>query len=135
MLPACLLTVRIPSVTIQRAGPRSLTDTHWSRSWPSKRTMASEGGASFVRPGETTRGTGVQTVVSSGRPLAAWARREDAPKQVSAIASDVREKGKTNVLRGSSALTEKLNETEKHVARCARDDHGAAHDDALVTHP
>ena len=66
MLPAVLFTVSTPSDTVQRAAERSLTETHWSRSRPSKSTIASEGDPASVRAGVTTRGTGVQTSVSSG---------------------------------------------------------------------
>src|SRR3954469_13092049 len=89
MLPVGLLTVNAPLAMVHCAGERSLTETHSSRFRPSNRTIASEGGASFVGPGVTTFGTGVQTSVSSGLPFAC-AASDDAPTTRTANASDVR---------------------------------------------
>src|SRR5438445_8787554 len=70
MLPDFLLTVMMPSCTFHWAGDLSLTVIHCSRFWPSKRMMASEGGAmETAGPGVTTLGTGCQTSVSSGLGL------------------------------------------------------------------
>src|SRR4051794_17861181 len=70
MLPDFLLTVTMPSWTVHWAGDLSLTVIHWSRLWPSKRMMASEGGAGKAAgPGVTTLGMGCQTSVSSGLGL------------------------------------------------------------------
>src|SRR5271166_5065118 len=66
MLPADLATVITPSATVHCAGDLSFADTHSSRFFPSKRTMASEGGAPQVAPGVTTFGSGSQTSVSAG---------------------------------------------------------------------
>src|SRR6516162_9877931 len=55
-----------PSATIHCAGVWSLAETHSSRFLPSKRMMASEGGAVEVAPGVTIAGWGDQTSVSSG---------------------------------------------------------------------
>src|SRR5712664_2701986 len=62
MLPAALTTVSSPSFIRQRAGPRSLVLTHASRFRPSKRMIASEGGAA-PRPGSTLGGTGAHCSV------------------------------------------------------------------------
>src|SRR5258708_11699889 len=66
MLPPAFLTVATPSWTSHDAADLSLTLTHSSRFLPSKRMMASEGGAPKVDPGATTAGLGVQISVSSG---------------------------------------------------------------------
>src|SRR5258708_2873672 len=66
MLPPAFLTVATPSWTSHDAADLSLTLTHSSRFSPSKRMMASEGGAPKVDPGATTAGLGVQISVSSG---------------------------------------------------------------------
>src|SRR5208337_4416675 len=63
--PLALLTVTMPSWTIHWAGEWSCAETHSSRFFPSKRMMASEGGAPHS-PGVTTAGSGDQTSVSSG---------------------------------------------------------------------
>src|SRR5439155_7638318 len=70
MLPDFLLTVMTPSCTFHWAGDLSLTVIHSSRFWPSKRIVASEGGATETDgPGVMTLGTGCQTSVSSGLGL------------------------------------------------------------------
>jgi len=56
--PVALLTVRMLSATVHLAGDLSLVVTHWSRFLPSKRTIASEGGAESVAPGVMIGGTG-----------------------------------------------------------------------------
>src|SRR5271157_4451158 len=66
MLPADLATVITPSATVHCARDLSLADTHSSRFFPSKRMIASEGGAPQVAPGVTIFGSGSQTSVSSG---------------------------------------------------------------------
>src|SRR5580698_9229381 len=66
MLPAALFTVSTPSPTFHLAGDLSWAETHSSRLRPSKRTIASEGGAVQLAPGVTTFGTGSQTSVSCG---------------------------------------------------------------------
>ena len=74
MPPLDLSTVRMPLATTHCAGDLSPIVTHSSSLLPSKRTMASEGGAPQVAPGVTTAGTGSQYSVSSGLGLgAAWA--------------------------------------------------------------
>src|SRR6476620_8470267 len=73
MLPALLSTVRTPSATFHRAGDLSFTVTHWSRLVPSKRTIASAGGAPTAGAGVTTGGTGSHTSVSLGLPRGAGA--------------------------------------------------------------
>src|ERR1700723_140705 len=70
MLPSPLLTVITPSATVHLAGDWSRTESHSSIFLPSKRTIASEGGAPQVAPGVTTAGTGSQISVSSGFGLA-----------------------------------------------------------------
>jgi len=62
---------------IHFAGDLSCAETHSSRFLPSKRMMASEGGAPLVAPGVTTGGTGSQTSVSCG--LAAGAVVDSCP--------------------------------------------------------
>src|SRR5690242_5536359 len=80
MLPAALFTVTTPLATVHLAGDLSRTDTHWSRFLPSKRTMASEGGAVALSdggaPGVTTGGTGVHCSVSWG--FGAWQKATPA---------------------------------------------------------
>src|SRR5215472_12560854 len=71
MLPVLLATVTMPSETFHLAGwARSWAETHSSRFFPSKRTIASEGGLPHSTAGVTTLGSGVQTSVSSG--LGCW---------------------------------------------------------------
>src|SRR5579862_4712715 len=67
--PCALLTVNMPLATSHLAGEWSWADTHSSRFFPSKRTIASEGGSALVAPGVTILGTGSQTSVSSGLGL------------------------------------------------------------------
>src|ERR1039458_6323354 len=73
MLPVPLTTVSRPWATIHFAGVWSCAETHSSSFLPSKRMMASEGGAPQVAAGEMAAGTGSQTSVSSGLGLASWA--------------------------------------------------------------
>src|SRR5262245_16417195 len=68
MFPRALSTTITPSTSFHCAGDPSFTETHSSRLFPSKSTIASEGGAVLVAPGVTTGGFGDQTSVSSGRP-------------------------------------------------------------------
>src|SRR5579864_2684014 len=73
MLPAVLLTTRMPSATVHFAGcERSLAETHSSRFFPSKRMIASDGGLPHSEPGVTTFGSGCQTSVSSGLACGCW---------------------------------------------------------------
>src|SRR5437868_13083058 len=66
MSPEGLLTVNTPLATTHFAGDASLAVTHWSRSFPSNKTTASEGASALVRPGVMIAGTGFQTSVSAG---------------------------------------------------------------------
>src|SRR5690348_2142900 len=66
--PLALLTTRTPSLTVHGAGDLSRVDTHSSRFFPSKRTIASDGGSESLAPGITTLGSGSQTSVSLGLP-------------------------------------------------------------------
>src|SRR5438874_2540141 len=66
MSPDGLLTVMAPSEMVHLAGDLSRAVTHSSRWRPSNSTTASEGASALLRPGVMTRGTGVQTSVSSG---------------------------------------------------------------------
>src|SRR3954469_13517307 len=81
MLPDFLLTVRMPPSTFHCAGDLSFTVTHWSRFWPSKRRMASEGGGmETAGPGVMMGGTGSQTSVSWGVGLGASAAMASAER-------------------------------------------------------
>src|SRR5438552_653777 len=73
MLPTDLSTVMMPSATFQRAGEWSLVETHWSRLRPSNSTIASDGGALLVAPGDTTEGTGSHCSVAFGSAFASLA--------------------------------------------------------------
>lgn len=67
MLPVPLFTVSTPSATFHFAAPVPFADFHSERLSPSKRMIASEGGAAeLAGPGLTTGGSGPQTSVSSG---------------------------------------------------------------------
>src|ERR1700730_10758142 len=100
MLPAALSTVMNPSVTFQRAGEWSLTDTHWSRLRPSNSTIASVGGALSVAPGETTGGTGSHCSVAFGSAFSSLAMAGGfcAPGQIALATPNVAAKA-TAVLR------------------------------------
>src|SRR5579864_5779382 len=83
MLPAVLFTVAMPSATVHLAGDLSFTSTHWSRSLPSNKMIASDGGALHSAPGATTLGTGCHTSVSSGfGGVDCWAQRPALIKRV-----------------------------------------------------
>src|SRR5882762_10883397 len=91
MLPADFSTVMAPSATFQRAGEWSLVETHWSRLWPSNSTIASEGGALVVAPGDTTAGTGSHCSVAagSGFSLPAFAGGVAAAIQIALVRPDM----------------------------------------------
>src|ERR1700757_357931 len=77
ILPAVLLTTRMPPATVHFAGcERSLAETHSSKFFPSKRTIASDGGLPHSAAGVTTFGSGCQTSVSSGLAWDCWEWRE-----------------------------------------------------------
>ncbi len=71
----------MPLATVQFAGEWSCAMTHWFRSLPLKRMIASEGGALSVAPGVTTGGTGCQTSVSSGFAVVACCAAASAAQQ------------------------------------------------------
>src|SRR5918994_4111126 len=87
MFPAFLLTVMTPSATVHCAGDLSLVDTHSFRFLPSNRMRASAGAVLVLVPGATTRGTGSQTSVSSGRGF--WVAVDPCCGAVCCAASDV----------------------------------------------
>src|SRR5690606_39168405 len=62
-------TVTIPPSTFQGAAPAFPALFHCSRLFPSKSTMASEGGKWLASPGVTTLGSGSQNSVASGGSL------------------------------------------------------------------
>src|SRR4051794_25854515 len=67
MFPLSFLTVKTPFATVHCAGVVvSFVITHWLRSFPLNKTMASDGGSEKFLPGVTCFGTGSHISVSSG---------------------------------------------------------------------
>src|SRR5260221_876698 len=77
MSPAPLTIVTAPSFTSHLASP-SLADDHLLRSFPSNRTMASEGASAQEAPGVTFLGLGVQISVTVGSLVSGVCADKDA---------------------------------------------------------
>lgn len=86
----------MPSATDQTQGDLSLVVTHESQLLPSKRIVASEGGAYAAAPGVTIAGSGDQISVSSGLVVGAagfagvcWAARTGTMARKATSGNDI----------------------------------------------